>query len=116
LATTKLLSEKGANVAVLDLQETPLDNPAIKFWECNVSNDGRVEECIKQAIKWSTEQDRPLAGAVCCAGVAMAGRVQTPQTSSSLRSSRATAPHSTWIFSAKFMMYVLTDAVDFRST
>jgi NAD(P)-dependent dehydrogenase (short-subunit alcohol dehydrogenase family) len=78
LATTKLLSEKGANVAVLDLQETPLDNPAIKFWECDVSNDGRVQECIKQAIKWSTEQDRPLAGAVCCAGVAMAGRVQTP--------------------------------------
>ena len=75
LATTKLLSEKGANVAVLDLQETPLENPTIKFWECDISSDARVEECIAEANAWSIKESKPLGGAVCCAGVGMAGRV-----------------------------------------
>ena len=75
LATTKLLSEQGANVAVLDLQETPLDKSGIKFYNCDVSDDARVEECIKEAIKWSADESKPIAGAICCAGVAVAGRV-----------------------------------------
>ena len=75
LATTKLLSEKGVNVAVLDLHETPLNTPRIKFWKCDVSDDARVEECINEAVEWSVQESKPLAGAVCCAGIGMAGRV-----------------------------------------
>ena len=75
LATTKLLSEQGANVAVLDIQEHPNQSSQIRFWECDVSNDNRVEECVNEAIGWSKEQNKPLGGAVCCAGVGMAGRV-----------------------------------------
>jgi NAD(P)-dependent dehydrogenase (short-subunit alcohol dehydrogenase family) len=75
LATTRLLSEKGANVAVLDLQEPPQGSSAVKFWKCDVSNDARVESCIKQAIEWSGKESLPIAGAICCAGIGMAGRV-----------------------------------------
>lgn len=75
LATTKLLSEQGANVAVLDIQEHPNQSGQIRFWECDVSNDDRVEECVNEATGWSREQNKPLGGAVCCAGVGMAGRV-----------------------------------------
>jgi len=75
LATTKLLSEKGANVAVFDLQEHPDSAGNIKFWKCDVSDDSRVEECVKEAITWSEKESTPLGGAICCAGVAMAGRV-----------------------------------------
>jgi NAD(P)-dependent dehydrogenase (short-subunit alcohol dehydrogenase family) len=75
LATTRLLSEKGANVAVLDLQEPPEGSSSVKFWKCDVSNDARVEACIKDAIEWSEKESLPIAGAICCAGVGMAGRV-----------------------------------------
>ena len=75
LATTKLLSEKGANVAVFDLQEHPDASGSVKFWKCDVSNDTRVEDCVNEAIVWSENASMPLGGAICCAGVAMAGRV-----------------------------------------
>ena len=77
LATTKLLSEKGASVAILDLQEPPERIAHTKFWKCDVSNDQRVETCIKEAIEFSDTENRPVAGAVCCAGVARAGRVSS---------------------------------------
>lgn len=77
MATTKLLSEKGASVAVLDLQEPPENIPNTKFWRCDVSDDERVETCIKEAIEFASSEKKPIAGAVCCAGVAMAGRVLT---------------------------------------
>ena len=75
LATTKLLSEKGANVAVFDLQEHPDSSKNLKFWKCDVSDDARVEQCVKETILWSEKESTPLGGAVCCAGVGMAGRV-----------------------------------------
>ena len=78
LAATKLLSEQGANVAVLDIQECPNQSGQIRFWECDVSHDNRVEECVSEAIGWSKEQNKPLGGAVCSAGVGMAGRVSHP--------------------------------------
>jgi 3-hydroxyacyl-CoA dehydrogenase / 3-hydroxy-2-methylbutyryl-CoA dehydrogenase len=78
LATTKLLSEQGANIAVLDIQEHPNPSGQIHFWECDVSNDDRVGECINEAIEWAKQQNKPLGGAVCCAGVGMVGRVQCP--------------------------------------
>jgi NAD(P)-dependent dehydrogenase (short-subunit alcohol dehydrogenase family) len=77
LATTKLLSEKGASVAVLDLQEPPEKIHNTKFWKCDVSDDERVETCIKETIQFASNEKKPIAGAVCCAGVAMAGRVST---------------------------------------
>jgi hypothetical protein len=70
-----LLSERGANIAVLDLQEPPEAGKGIKFWVCDVSIDARVEECINESIVWAREESKPIAGAVCCAGVGMAGRV-----------------------------------------
>jgi 3-hydroxyacyl-CoA dehydrogenase / 3-hydroxy-2-methylbutyryl-CoA dehydrogenase len=75
LATTKILSEQGANVAVLDLQEHPNQSVQTRFWECDVSNDDRVRECINEATEWAKQQSKPLGGAVCCAGVGMAERV-----------------------------------------
>ena len=77
LATTKLLSEKGASVAILDLQEPPEMIPHTKFWKCDVSNDERVETCINEAIEFAASEKKPVAGAVCCAGVGMAGRVSS---------------------------------------
>jgi NAD(P)-dependent dehydrogenase (short-subunit alcohol dehydrogenase family) len=78
LATTKLLSDKGANVAVLDLQVPPETINGTKFWECDVAKDARVEECIKESIEWAKSKSKPIAGAVCCAGVGMVGRVLFP--------------------------------------
>ena len=78
LATTKALAAQGANIAVLDLQEHPNPASTLRFWECDVSNDDRVEECVNEAIKWSVDEKKPLGGAVCCAGVGMAGRVFSP--------------------------------------
>ena len=75
LATTKLLSEKEANVAILDIQEPPETLVGTKFWQCDVSNDARVEECIKGIVEWSREESKPIGGAICCAGVAIPGRV-----------------------------------------
>jgi 3-hydroxyacyl-CoA dehydrogenase / 3-hydroxy-2-methylbutyryl-CoA dehydrogenase len=77
LATTKVLAEQGASIAVLDLQEHPNPSSSLRFWECDVSNDERVEECVKEAIKWSIDEKKPLGGAVCSAGVGMAGRVSS---------------------------------------
>lgn len=77
LATTKLLSERGASVAILDLQEPPEKIPHTNFWKCDVSNDERVETCIKEAIEFASTEKKPVAGAVCCAGVGMAGRVSS---------------------------------------
>jgi len=75
LATTQLLLKRGANVAVLDLQESPESNSSLKFWKCDVSDDKRVEDCVKEAIQWAEKENKPIGGAVCCAGVAMVGRV-----------------------------------------
>ena len=75
LATVKLLTEKGANVAVLDLQEYPESSSAIKFFNCDVTDDSVVEQCVNGAISWSEKESKPLAGAICSAGVGMAGRV-----------------------------------------
>lgn len=70
-----MLTDKGGNVAVLDLQEHPQPAEGIKFWKCDVSKDSRVEECIKESIEWAEKESKPIAGAVCCAGIGMAGRV-----------------------------------------
>jgi 3-hydroxyacyl-CoA dehydrogenase / 3-hydroxy-2-methylbutyryl-CoA dehydrogenase len=77
-ATTKLLLERGANVAVLDLQEPPESHSSLKYWECDVSDDNLVESRVKEAIQWAEKENKPLGGAICCAGVAMAGRVISP--------------------------------------
>ena len=75
LATTKLLAENGASVAILDLQEPPETIARTRFWKCDVSNDQRLETCIKEAIEFAASEKRPVAGAVCCAGVGFAARV-----------------------------------------
>ena len=66
---------------MLDLQESPESSGGVKFWECDVSKDKRVEECIKEAIEWSEKEAKPVGGAICCAGIAMVGRVSALQSS-----------------------------------
>src|SRR5947207_10871704 len=77
LATSQLVVERGGHVAILDVQ-TPPDGIAgsrVRFWKCDVGDDGRVEKCVTEAIAWSRDEEKPLGGAICCAGIAVAGRV-----------------------------------------
>jgi 3-hydroxyacyl-CoA dehydrogenase/3-hydroxy-2-methylbutyryl-CoA dehydrogenase len=78
LATVVQLVKEGAFVAVLDLSEPSEDlvnNTNIKYWKTDVTKVNEIEKAVEEAAAWANETGKPLAGAICSAGVGVASKV-----------------------------------------
>jgi len=78
LATTLNLLQNGANVSILDLNPPPsdsstsIDSGRILFTKTNVSSTESLQAAVKNTLKWTQETNKPLSGAICCAGIGTA--------------------------------------------
>lgn len=80
-ATARSLYHGGAYLAILDRDAEAgeaiceeLGNRA-KFFLADLGNDTETETAVKDSIEWSKSIDRPMSGAVNCAGIGFAGKI-----------------------------------------
>jgi phosphoribosyl-ATP pyrophosphohydrolase/phosphoribosyl-AMP cyclohydrolase/histidinol dehydrogenase len=78
LATTLIFLQNDANVSILDLNPPPsasstsIDSSRILFTKTNVSSTESLQDALKSTLKWTQNTNKPLSGAVCCAGIGTA--------------------------------------------